>query len=95
MVIYSTFEDYREEHMLTRLQEELPDYDIVVEYMPTGNCAAKLKAVQDVFAVLVNTLVYEDKEQFSPELIFKDQVISVPTTSRCKRPGCLKNGNTD
>ncbi len=44
VVIYSGAEEYRNEYFLKRLKEEFPDYDIVIEYMPTGNLAAKLAA---------------------------------------------------
>ena len=40
--IYTSFEDYRVEYLNQRLNEEFPDYTINVEYMPTGNHAAKL-----------------------------------------------------
>lgn len=44
VVIYSGAEDYRNEYFLRRLTETFPDYDIAIEYMPTGNLAAKLAA---------------------------------------------------
>lgn len=44
VVIYSGAEEYRNEHFLKRLNEVFPDYDITIEYMPTGNLAAKLAA---------------------------------------------------
>lgn len=44
VVIYSGAEEYRNEYFLKRLSEEFPDYDISIEYMPTGNLAAKLAA---------------------------------------------------
>lgn len=44
VVIYTSAEDYRVEYMRTRLEETFPQYDIVIEYMPTGNHAAKLFA---------------------------------------------------
>lgn len=44
VVIYSSAEDYRNEHFLARLNEQFPDYEIVIEYMSTGNQAAKLQA---------------------------------------------------
>lgn len=44
VVIYSGVEEYRNEYFLKRLNEEFPDYDISIEYMPTGNLAAKLAA---------------------------------------------------
>ena len=44
VVIYSGAEEYRNEYFLKRLQEEFPEYSITIEYMPTGNLAAKLAA---------------------------------------------------
>ena len=44
VVIYSGAEEYRNEYFLQRIQEEFPDYDVTIEYMPTGNLAAKLAA---------------------------------------------------
>lgn len=44
VVIYSGAEEYRNEYFLKRLNEEFPDYNITIEYMPTGNLAAKLAA---------------------------------------------------
>lgn len=44
VVIYSGAEAYRNEYFLNRLNEQFPDYDIIIEYMPTGNLAAKLAA---------------------------------------------------
>lgn len=44
VVIYTSAEDYRVEHMRQRLWEEFPDYEILIEYLPTGNHAARLMA---------------------------------------------------
>ena len=44
VVIYSGAEEYRNEYFMKRLTEQFPDYDISIEYMPTGNLAAKLAA---------------------------------------------------
>ncbi len=44
VVIYTSAEDYRVEYLTKRLNEEFPDYDITIEYMSTGNHAAKLLA---------------------------------------------------
>ncbi len=44
VVIYSGAEEYRNEYFLKRINEVFPDYEIVIEYMPTGNLAAKLAA---------------------------------------------------
>ncbi len=44
VVIYSGAEEYRNEYFMKRLKETFPEYEIVIEYMPTGNLAAKLAA---------------------------------------------------
>lgn len=44
VVIYSGAEEYRNEYFMQRLTEQFPNYDITIEYMPTGNLAAKLAA---------------------------------------------------
>lgn len=44
IVIYTSAEDYRIEYLSERLEEEFPEYDIAIEYMSTGNHAAKLMA---------------------------------------------------
>jgi iron(III) transport system substrate-binding protein len=44
VIIYSAIEDFREEHIRTRLQEQFPDYEIIIEYIATGDLAAKIKA---------------------------------------------------
>lgn len=44
VLIYTSREDYVVEDMNRRLAEEFPDYDITIEYMSTGNHAAKLLA---------------------------------------------------
>lgn len=43
IVIYSCAEGMRNETLLTALHRRFPDYDIRLHYLPTGNCAAKLK----------------------------------------------------
>lgn len=44
VVIYTSAEDYRVEYMRQRLQEQFPQYNIILEYLPTGNHAARLLA---------------------------------------------------
>lgn len=44
VLIYTSVEDYVIEDMNARLSEQFPDYDITVEYVSTGNHAAKLLA---------------------------------------------------
>jgi iron(III) transport system substrate-binding protein len=44
VVIYTSTEDFRTEHMQQLLKEKFPDYDITLQVLSTGNHAAKLKA---------------------------------------------------
>lgn len=44
VLIYSSCEEYRNAHFQKRLNEQFPDYDVVIEYMSTGNQAAKIMA---------------------------------------------------
>ncbi len=46
ILIYTSSEDYAVEDMSKRLKEQFPNYDITLEYMSTGNHAAKLMAEQ-------------------------------------------------
>ncbi|MFR7854013.1 MAG: extracellular solute-binding protein [Acutalibacteraceae bacterium] len=42
VIIYTAAEDYRIDHIRSRLSEQFPDYDVTIEYMSTGELAAKL-----------------------------------------------------
>ena len=44
VVIFSSAEEYKNDFYSKKLKEKFPDYDIVIEYLSTGNHAAKLKA---------------------------------------------------
>lgn len=44
VLIYTSSEDFKIEHMTKCLNEKFPEYEIVIEYMSTGNHAAKLLA---------------------------------------------------
>ena len=44
VIIYTSTEDFRTEHMQDLLREKFPDYDITLQVLSTGNHAAKLKA---------------------------------------------------
>lgn len=44
VVIYSSDEDYINEYFQKRLDEQFPDYNVTIEYLSTGENAAKLKA---------------------------------------------------
>jgi iron(III) transport system substrate-binding protein len=44
VIIYTSTEDFRTEHMQELLKEKFPQYDITLQVLSTGNHAAKLKA---------------------------------------------------
>lgn len=44
VIIYSSSEDYRNEYYSKKLNQHFPNYNITIEYLPSGNNAAKLKA---------------------------------------------------
>ena len=44
VIIYTSTEDFRTEHMQSLLKEKFPDYNITLQVLSTGNHAAKLKA---------------------------------------------------
>jgi len=44
VIIYTSTEDFRTEHMQELLKEKFPNYDISLQVLSTGNHAAKLKA---------------------------------------------------
>ena len=44
VIIYTSTEDFRTEHMQELLKEKFPNYDITLQVLSTGNHAAKLKA---------------------------------------------------
>ena len=43
IIIYTSSEDFRIEYAEKRMEEQFPNYNIVVEYMSTSNIAAKIK----------------------------------------------------
>lgn len=43
IIIYTSSEDFRIEHVEKRMAEQFPNYNIVIEYMSTSNIAAKVK----------------------------------------------------
>ena len=73
VIIYTSAESYRVEHMWNRLSEEFPEYDILIEYMPTGNNAARLlvEGTESVCDIIYD-LEYTYLEQLSREGILAD-----------------------
>lgn len=69
VVIYSSCEAYRNDYFLSRLNTQFPDYDITIEYMPTGNQAAKLLAEQsNTQADIIYDMEYGYLPQIEPYL---------------------------
>lgn len=81
VVIYSSAEEYRNEYFQKRLDEQFPDYDIVIEYMPSGNQAAKIQAEgKDTEADILYDIDYgyaESLESYLVKLEGYDQGIFV------------------
>ena len=44
VLIFTSSEDFRIEHLQKRLNEQFPQYKVIINYTTTGNLAAKLKA---------------------------------------------------
>lgn len=44
VLIYTGTEEYRNEYFQKRLGEQFPDYEVVIEYIPSGTLATKLMA---------------------------------------------------
>lgn len=73
VLIYSSAEDYRIEYMNQRLQAEFPEYDIMIEYMSTGNHAARLLSEGiETECDITHDLEYGYMEQLDKKNIFTD-----------------------
>lgn len=88
VVIYSTGLDYENEYYLEELEKEFPEYDIILEYLNTGNHAARLKAegtntecdisidLEDLYLDMLKDNLADlstyDFDVFAPEMVDKD-----------------------
>jgi len=73
ILIYSSGEDYKIEYLSERLAKEFPEYDITVEYMSTGNHAAKLLSEGSATECdITHDLEYGYLEQLDEKKIFAD-----------------------
>lgn len=73
VIIYTSLEDYRVEYLQKRLNEEFPNYNIIIEYLSTGNHAAKLLAEGTTTeADITLNLEYSYLEQLSEKGILAD-----------------------
>lgn len=44
VVIYSSLEEFRNDHLSKRMKEQFPDYNVTIQYFPSGKNVAKVKA---------------------------------------------------
>lgn len=73
VLIYSSGEDYKIEFLNQRLAQEFPEYDITVEYMSTGNHAAKLLSEGTATECdITHDLEYGYMEQLDEKGVFAD-----------------------
>lgn len=73
ILIYSSSEDYSIAYMTQRLSKEFPEYDITVEYLSTGNHAAKLLAEgTETSCDITNDLDYAYMAQLAQEGVLAD-----------------------
>lgn len=73
IMIYSSAEDYRIEYMQQRLNEQFPEYNIIIEYMSTGNLAARLMFEEkQTECDIVHDMEYGYMEQLDNEGLFAD-----------------------
>ncbi len=73
IIIYSSAEDYKIEYMTKRLQEEFPEYDITIEYISSGNHAARLLSEgTSTDCDITHDLEYGYMEQLDQEGLFAD-----------------------
>lgn len=65
VMIYSTAESFRNEMFQEELDKKFPEYNITIQYIPTGNCAARLKAEgTDIEA----DIIFESEYTYAEEL---------------------------
>ncbi len=73
VVIYTSIEDYCVEYMEERLNEEFPNYNIVIEYKSTGDHAAALKSAgKDTDCDIFHNLEYAYSDQVAALGYFAD-----------------------
>ncbi|MBR4289518.1 MAG: extracellular solute-binding protein [Oscillospiraceae bacterium] len=102
VLIYTSVEDYVVEDMNARLSEQFPDYDITVEYVSTGNHAAKLLAegtntecdiTYDLeygyMEQLANAGVLADLSAYDKSIYMDDTVVSDNYLIQCRVGGAI------
>lgn len=102
VVIYSSAEDYSIEYLTQRLNEEFPEYNIIIEYLSTGNHAAKLLAektatecdvIHDLeygyLAQLEENQVLADLSSYNYDIYVEDTVESDRYIVECRNGGAV------
>ncbi len=69
IVIYSSMEDFKNVELTKQLEENFPDKDIIIQYYPTGNNAAKIRSEgtsteADIVLALETMYLEELKDSF-------------------------------
>ena len=73
VIIYSSAEDYRIEHMQKRLNEQFPQYHVIIEYKTSGNHAATLQAAgKNAECDISHDLEYAYAEQLAAQGVLAD-----------------------
>ena len=73
VIIYSSAEDYRIEHMQKRLNEQFPQYNVIVEYKTSGNHASTLMAAgKNAECDISHDLEYAYAEQLAAKGVLAD-----------------------
>lgn len=70
VVIYSCMEENRNQELKKQLKQKFPDLNVVVQYMPTGNCSAKIKTEKtnveaDIILDLETAYISQIEDNFS------------------------------
>ena len=102
IIIYTSVEDYVVEDLDARLKEKFPNYSITIEYMSTGNHAAKLLAektdtecdiIYDLeFAYLTqldNNGILADLSDYNSDIFCDDLVESTNYLPHTRCGGCV------
>lgn len=73
IVIYTSAEDFRIEHMQERMREQFPDYNIIFEYKSSGDHAAILKSAgADAGCQITHDLEYGYAEEIAKAGVLAD-----------------------
>ena len=73
IIIFTSCEDYRVEYMQSRLNEQFPDYKIIIEYKDSGSHAAAIKAAgKDVACHITHDLEYGYAQTIASDGILAD-----------------------